>query len=359
MPTHSQGARVLLFGAGDAGLRIAQAVLGQATVSRLVIAEFHLTKKRADIVAMMVAGHERDVVLEPVDATDPAAVTALVAREAPDLIVQTASLISPWWIIGRDHPIAASLGRAGIGLQLPCQLTIPLTVMRCVRDLGLATPVANLSVPDCTHPVLASQGLAPTIGLGNASILHLRARATPLRVIGHHSQLYDAVRCRMPEAPDRRIRVYVGENFERDDALAYEGPQIDVGTSFNMITAYSALPVIKALLPDAAPIVFSAPAPAGLPGGYPVSIRDRKVALDLPPDVTLSEAVAQNQRAGRQDGIETIEADGTVVFTEAARAAVADLDPRLAEPLRLDDLEARAAILMETLEPLRTEVGSA
>jgi hypothetical protein len=83
------------------------------------------------------------------------------------------------------------------------------------------------------------------------------------------------------------------------------------------------------------------------------------VALDLPPDVTLPEAVAQNQRAGHQDGIETIEADGTVVFTEAARAAVADLDPRLAEPLRLDDLEARAAILMETLEPLRTEVGSA
>jgi hypothetical protein len=246
MSTHSRGAHVLLFGAGDAGLRIAQAVLGLATVSRLVIAEFHLTKKRADIVAMMAAGLDGDVVLEPVDATDPAAVTALIAREAPDLIVQTASLISPWWIIGRDHPIAASLGQAGIGLQLPCQLTIPLTVMRCVCDLGLATLVANLSVPDCTHPILATQGLAPTIGLGNASILHLRARAalrarmaaaggqlptTTLRVIGHHSQLYDAVRCRMPEAPDRRIRVYVGENFERDDALAYEGPQIDVGTA--------------------------------------------------------------------------------------------------------------------------------
>ena len=49
-----------------------------------------------------------------------------------------------------------------------------------------------------------------------------------------------------------------------------------------------------------------------------------------------------NERQGLADGVERIDDDGTVHFTEAVRAAVAAVDPGLAEPLEIGDLEARA-----------------
>jgi len=94
---------------------------------------------------------------------------------------------------------------------------------------------------------------------------------------------------------------------------------------------------------------FSAPAPDGLIGGYPLTIGDRSVSLDLPASVSLEEAHAYNARIARADGIGTIEADGTVIFTEEAVVAVAGLDPRLAEPLGIDDLPQRARLLQDVI----------
>lgn len=86
-------------------------------------------------------------------------------------------------------------------------------------------------------------------------------------------------------------------------------------------------------------------APGGLPGGYPVRIGGGSVSLDLPPGVARAEVVAFNERMAHGDGVERIDDDGTVYFTAACREAVAALDPGLAEPLPVSDLEARAARL--------------
>ena len=118
----------------------------------------------------------------------------------------------------------------------------------------------------------------------------------------------------------------------------------------NTITTAAAMPVLEALLPGGAPLRWSTPAPAGLPGGYPVRIADGHVSLDLPPGLSQAEAVAYNERAGRGDGVERIDDDGTVYFTDACKAAVADLAPELAAPLAIGDLAARAALLDSILE---------
>jgi streptogramin lyase len=55
--------------------------------------------------------------------------------------------------------------------------------------------------------------------------------------------------------------------------------------------------------------------------------------------------VAFNEQQAHADGVERIDDDGTVHFTAACRHAVAALDPGLADPLPVDDLEARAARL--------------
>ena len=220
---------------------------------------------------------------------------------------------------------------SGIGIQLPAQLPIVLNLMQAVRGLARPIPVANVSMPDIIHPVLATKGLAPTVGLGNVSILHLRAMAAlkqrrqgsgagngPLiRLIGHHKQVYDVMQATPPDDPENRVRVYLGEAGARDDGLAYEGTPFPPGPIYNVITAASALPVLGALLPGAAPRRFSAPAPQGLPGGYPVKIDQGGVTLDLPDHVDLDQAVAFNHRIGALDGVAGIGADGVVRFTQA------------------------------------------
>jgi hypothetical protein len=81
-----------------------------------------------------------------------------------------------------------------------------------------------------------------------------------------------------------------------------------------------------------------------------VTIRDGHVALDLPPDVSLSEAMAFQQRAARNDGVAGIAADGTVSFTAAAREAVQHLDAALTEPLHPGEASERFKILAALLK---------
>jgi hypothetical protein len=69
----------------------------------------------------------------------------------------------------------------------------------------------------------------------------------------------------------------------------------------------------------------------------------------LPPGVTPHAAIAFNRRMGRGDGVDRIDDDGTVHFTEACQAAVATIAAELAEPLAIEELDARAARLDEVL----------
>ena len=91
----------------------------------------------------------------------------------------------------------------------------------------------------------------------------------------------------------------------------------------------------------------SAPAPGGLPGGYPIVIEGGEVALDLPPGLSRDEAIAFNSYQGTRDGVEGIEPDGTLHFTPAVKQAVAELDPGLAEPIEPDHLADRTRKLLD------------
>jgi hypothetical protein len=150
----------------------------------------------------------------------------------------------------------------------------------------------------------------------------------------------------MPDDPAARARVYVGEEGVPDDTLAYQGPPLapDPRRS-NRATAASSIPVLHALLAGARPLRWSTPSPGGRPGGYPVRIDQGEVALDLPPGLTEEEAIRFNQQQARSDGVDHIDDAGTVHFTETVREAVAAIDPGLAEPLEIADLEARADLL--------------
>ena len=351
-------ARVLFIGAGDVGMQMAGGLLGQCKIDHLVLSDWNAGL--APRAAMLGYCHGTQVSFQQVDGRDKSALEALIRGAGPDLIVQCASLISPWSIIGHPHPTAQILSSAGISVQIPAQLPILLNVMEVVHDMGLDVPVANIAMPDILHPVLATRGLAPTIGLGNVSIHHLRVKHRLLqddvytgdeqvRVLGHHCQVYDVMKSQFPSAEADRVQVYIGDDTSRQDKLAYQGVPFAAGPIYNEITAASALPVLKALLPDAVPLNFSAPAPMGLPGGYPVSINGRDISLDLPASVTRANAIAFNERQGKRDGVERIESDGTVVFTQAVRDKVSEIDPSLADPIDLANLLSRTELLLRVV----------
>ena len=359
-------ARVLIIGGGDSGMQIARGLLQQGGIERLTVADQNAARC-ADKLALLDCCFDALVRFEEVDGLDPRAFECLLRRVEADVIVQCASLISPWSIIGRDHPMARAIMAAGIAIQLPAQLPILRNLMEAVRNLDIAAPVANLSMPDISHRVLQTRGLAPTIGLGNASILLLRAKAelkarmavpsdapgTPLvRVTGHHRQVYDVMQARMPADIHQRVWVHVGEAGERSEELAYGGTAFPPGPLYNVIAAQSSVPVVRALLPGAKALRFSAPAPQGLPGGYPVRIEDGTVGLDLPADVTLEKAVAYNQRLGALDGIGDVAADGMVRFSDAACTVLRDLAPELAEPLNPWNLGSRTEKLLDCVRAI-------
>jgi hypothetical protein len=344
---------VLIIGAGDLGERFAAGLAAAGQVDRLVLVS---RSGAAEAAATIASSHETFVESVACDARDPAEVSKLLFKTDPDLVVLSASGRGPWAPPGQDEEAARAISAAGFALRLPYNLPVPLAVMQATTDAGYEGPVANVSFPDVTGPVLARLGLAPTVGLGNAAMILLRARAalraaSPgaelplLRVLAQHSQLSNVMQSRLPDDPAARARVYVGENGVLDDTVAYQAPPLTPSVRYNYVTAASSIPVLHALLPGAAPLLWSTPSPHGLPGGYPVRIAQGEVTLDLPPGVTEEQAIRFNQQQSQADGVEKIDDDGTVHFTEAAREAVAAVDPALAEPLEIGDLEARAAQL--------------
>jgi hypothetical protein len=346
-------ARVLVIGPGDMGARIMAGLACTPAVHELVLAGVPAAAGE-DAVGMVRSTTDVAARFVPADCTDQVAVEALLTAAGPDVIVQCASLMSPWALAGRADDVARAISSAGLAVMLPMQLPVVRAVMSAVRATGFAGPVANLSFPDVTNGILDRLGLAPTIGLGNVTMQLLRVRGAlraelgpdaelPLvRVIGHHNQVYPVMRAEPPADPGDRVRVFLGEECERADQLAYAGHPYTPGVVYNQVTAVACIRVVEALLPDARTTRISAPAPLGLPGGYPVVIDKGTVALDLPPGQELDDVSAWQSSIARNDGVDSIGTDGTVTFTDHAREAVAAVAPWLADPLHPDEALERA-----------------
>jgi len=354
--------RVLIIGIGDMARQIAHWLADSTLVGELILASRNVERGEA-LANLLSACHPCRVRFVELDGTVQSDVERLIEQVEPHLILQNATLIGPWELVERGDEKSKTLFSVGLGPQLPAQLPVVMAVMRAVRATGYDGPVANLSLPDITNPVLAKLGLAPTVGLGNAGMVQHKVRAALLagnseplenlpviRIVAHHSQTGISMSSRLPANPDERCRVYLGEEGTRADELAYSGPTIGRGITNNISTTASTVPVLFSLLPGGPSLRASMPGFDGLPGGYPLRIEQGQVSLDLPPDVALEDAISFNEKLARHDGIECIGDDGTVTFTSKVAEVMAQFDPVLAEPLHPDDIWPRFKRLCEVLE---------
>jgi hypothetical protein len=297
-----------------------------------------------------------DVRSARVDGLDMEAVKNLLENFEPDVIVQCATLLSPFAMKRIGTSAAQAILKGGFALQAAAQLPIIRSVMQAREALGLSCPVINCSYPDVTNAMLASEDLAPDIGIGNAAIMALRfQRLIPgaadggLRVIGHHSQLGHSLAGGPAAAPTPVPLVYLhGRKLEDRELLLKPG--LERGPTLNYLAAATALPILRGLLSKDFVMQSHAPGVVGLQGGYPIQFKGGHIELDLPEAVSIEEAINFNSLAAAGDGIERIESDGTLFYTQAAKNEVAPWCPELAEPLNLSGIDKRLDLLKTVCE---------
>jgi hypothetical protein len=281
----------------------------------------------------MAQGYPADIEYLALDLRNVDQVADTIQRLDPDLILSTASL-QTWWLpelLPRD--VASRLSRARFGAWLPIHLTLNMDLMRAVRDCEYVGPVLTAPFPDVVNCILDRLGLAPTCGVGNidevvpkvrwlaAEKLQTPASDVDVTLVAHHAlqkAVFRPVTDPAPVAvPPFHLRIeHAGRDVTEEiggAGLLLEPSALPGGPAWGFLTAGSTVRLVGAFLSkNESPL--HAPAPGGLPGGYPVFVGNARVRPRPLDDLSPGEAIQINERSHPFDGIHAIEDDGTTVF---------------------------------------------
>jgi hypothetical protein len=291
-----------------------------------------------------------------------------IARLQPRLIIHCATL-QTWWVRKKLLPpdTVKRLSEVVSGPWLPNHLALSRKLMLAVEARSWQGPVINSGSADISNAVLAKRGLAPAIGLGIIDLVvpvlqmgvaeRLGERPNNVRVyaVFHHYHV-SHFRTHSSGAPPYFIRLMVGDRdatdqFDLDQLLHQVSVQRFIGLELNAVVAASGVKNALAMLQDSNLLTHS-PGPQGLPGGYPVRLSYHGAEVVLPSGLSMKQALAINEAGQRGDGIERIEEDGPVVFTEKAVQVIKEvLDYDLA-PLDFDDCDRRSEELTTRFQAL-------
>lgn len=331
---------LLLIGTGVLGGNVLDLVSWRGFAGRIVMAGRNekTLRERANLsrIAAYNQGRYPRITTRLVDLHDVDQTAEVIAAVRPDIIFNATSVQTYWRISTLPKPLFQALDRPGVGPWLPMHLSTAYGLMTAVRRSGLTPIVVNAAYPDAVNPALRTVGLAPAIGIGNvmnvvpalraAAAIMLGVPVEPVRVrlVAHHY-----ISNRLPGFGDTggapyHLRIYL----EDADATG----KLDLAELFRLlptelrrtrgnagmyVTASSAFAVLTALT-SPAPVALHAPGPMGLPGGYPVTVSEQGVELDLPESCSIDAAVAINEDGQVYDGVRRIEPNGRVVLTDLA-----------------------------------------
>jgi hypothetical protein len=111
-----------------------------------------------------------------------------------------------------------------------------------------------------------------------------------------------------------------------------------------LLTAASAMTVLEAMT-NHTRNTLHAPGPNSLVGAYPIRISTTGIEVVLPQDLVLEEAIRINEDGQKLDGIERIDEDGTVYFTERNMAILKEVLGYECRRMLLSEVEQWAAEL--------------
>ncbi len=344
--------RIAILGLGDLGKRVMFGLAANKLNAEIFLASRNLESVN-QTAALASACHGRRVRAYYVDGTNEASILHFLKSTRPDILVQCASIVSPWAAFEKSNPELVSFRAAGFAANLSAQLPIIMNVMRVIDKIDMDCTVINCSYPDVTNPVLHAIGLTPDIGIGNVGMIRRLIEvmfdfpASELKIFAHHSQVWPFLSGKngLLTPP---VRVFLGD-LEVSEKIGTPVSNISVSKNLNALAAAHALDVVLGYLKENEETITSAPGINGLPGGWPIRIASGKASLDLPAGISLEEMISYQGKVATREGIQEISKDGTVFFTNQLYDALPDSYKALGEPLEPDRALERSNLLSKLM----------
>lgn len=250
---------------------------------------------------------------------------------------------------------------------MPTHMALARSLMLAIKASGWQCFVINSGFSDCSNMVLAKRGLAPTIGLGNIDLivpiiqagaarrLNVPVSNVQVYAVMHHHHFGSFIKHRSG-FPPYFLRIMVGdqdvtEQLDTDQLVHEEMQEYLSSEHLNPVVATSGVKNALAMINDTG-LLSHSPGPQGLPGGYPIRLGSHGAEVFLPAGLTLEAAVAINETCQREDGIECVEEDGTVQYTDKSVQIFKELLNFDLTSLKFDECDERADELISHFKAL-------
>jgi hypothetical protein len=293
---------------------------------------------------------------------DEDCVASALDRHRSRLIFHTASLQSPWELLGDvDETQWKNLvWSAGHAITLPLQLPLIQRVAYATSRLPARPTLVNACCPDWINPILHHFGLPVTCGTGNigmfSSFLKAAYPASDVRTVGHLYHYFKILGQRHSGLDGPRVWIDDKEvsNPEKDLAPVFHRLRsVNArGKLINEVVGATSAKVIAGLLGDTE-VHTHVPGPNALAGGYPVRIRQGEVALDLPSECTEAEAVSLNEQGGYDMGAGAVDQHGFIPFSSTAERLLREHLPDFSSGFHFQDLPEACAQFSALRDRLR------
>lgn len=342
--------RVLLSGLGYVGGDVLHILARTPGITEIVVADIDERKEgktKGVINGAAALGLYPRIWFKKLNLKDVEGTAEFLGEVEPDVIFNS-SCLHPFWKFEEDLPAEKAqkiteATRVGFCAALPWRLILPYKLMQAVKKSGIKTHVLISNDPcEVINPMLDKVGLAPTAGIGDfahsiqpirrvvSEKMKVTMRSVKVYFIGHHSTMHLFQRRIVPPDSTYYLKVMVDDRditkeWKAEDILldAVGGSRTPDGRFTVPIghehryTASIVVGDMLAILNDTGEIRHS-PGPAGQIGGYPVRLSAKGAEIYLPEGITMSEAIKMHEEAQKEEGIEEIRDDGTVVLTDEA-----------------------------------------
>ena len=290
----------------------------------------------------------------PTLATD--SMCTLLDRLRPRVVVNTASAQGGRVVSAQPDGWTRLTQQAGLGISAILQARLSLQVARAVAAVSPDAYFVNCCYPDVANGMIAAAGLPITSGIGNVAILAhafsglLGPGHGRLQLLAQHAALAAFRRAPAERVDSAAPRVWL-DGQELDQVMQRFAPVQLAAEPVIDISGASGVPLFLAMI-DGSTWHGHVPGPAGLPGGYPVVLRNGTLDLDLPPGLSREAAIAWNAAFEQRNGV-VVNADGRVRYTGRVEAALRAVSPAIADGFMMQDFDAADAALSELRERLR------
>jgi hypothetical protein len=328
----------MMIGLGDLGGNVLEMLARTSGYRRIITADIDEDRayRKTNIAKFGASqmGFYPDLEFTKIDLNNFEQTAETIAKYRPDVIYSAATLQSWWVITTLPKGVFDDLDKARFGPWLPMHLSVVYKLMQAVKMTGMNFKVINSAFPDACGPILKTRGLHPTVGIGNvanpvpairngiADQLGVRLEDVKIYLVCQHYVSHYIPRFGTAGGAPYYLKAFVGgRDVTKDvdiDLVFAEMPKRyrrTGGMGGQILTASSAAANILAMADDRGEILH-APAPNGLPGGYPVRIDAKGATVQLPNDITLEEAIRINEEGQAIDGIERIDEKGTAYIAE-------------------------------------------